>query len=275
MSAQRAPVPMILAAGRVHTHLVEQGLRTFSSINVRSSECLDVHYFAVLVGVGATTINAYLAEAAIGDRHQRGLFGDMDIETCLERYKESVDSGLLKTMSKMGIAVISSYRGGYNFEAVGLSRTVVAEMFPGMVSRISGIGLPGIEKKSLGQHAKAFAADVVALPVGGLYRYRNGGEVHAFDGRLIHQLQTALEQDSYETYSRYAEAVHKMPPVQLRDLLDFHSDREAHSGRPCRVDHQDPAAVCHGRDVPWRVKPRGARDARHCHESYRGEVRFR
>ncbi len=227
VSAQRAPVPMILAAGRVHTHLVEQGLRTFSSINVRSSECLDVHYFAVLVGVGATTINAYLAEAAIVDRHQRGLFGDIDIETCLAQYKDSVDSGLLKTMSKMGIAVISSYRGGYNFEAVGLSRTVVAEMFPGMVSRISGIGLPGIEKNVLSQHAKAFATDVVTLPVGGLYRYRNKGEVHAFDGRLIHQLQTALEQDSYETYSRYAEAVHKMPPVQLRDLLDFHSDRES------------------------------------------------
>jgi glutamate synthase (NADPH/NADH) large chain len=45
-------------------------------------------------------------------------------------------------MSKMGIAVISSYRGGYNFEAVGLSRTLVAEFFPGMPSRISGIGLP-------------------------------------------------------------------------------------------------------------------------------------
>ncbi|NQV81822.1 MAG: glutamate synthase large subunit, partial [Alphaproteobacteria bacterium] len=226
VSATRAPVPMILAAGRVHTHLVEQGLRTFSSINVRSSECLDVHYFAVLVGVGATTVNAYLAEAAIADRQTRGLFGDLDIATCLEQYKDSVDAGLLKVMSKMGIAVISSYRGGYNFEAVGLSRTVVAEMFPGMVSRISGIGLPGIEKKVLDQHDKAYAQDVVTLPVGGLYRYRDKGETHAFDGRLIHLLQTSLEKDSYETYSRYAEAVHKGPPVQLRDLLDFHSDRE-------------------------------------------------
>ena len=138
-----------------------------------------------------------------------------------------MDAGLLKVMSKIGIAVISSYRGGYNFEAVGLSRTVVAEMFPGMVSRISGIGLPGIEKKVLDQHAKAFAQGVVTLPVGGLYRYRNNGEVHAFDGRLIHLLQTSLEKDSYEIYSRYAEAVHKMPPVQLRDLLEFHSDRAA------------------------------------------------
>ena len=69
VSETRAPIPMILAAGAVHTHLVRQGLRTFSSINVRSAECLDVHYFAVLIGVGATTVNAYLAEEAIADRH--------------------------------------------------------------------------------------------------------------------------------------------------------------------------------------------------------------
>ena len=67
---------MILAAGGVHTHLVREKLRTFTSINVRSAECLDVHYFAVLIGVGATTVNAYLAEEAIYDRHRRGLLGD-------------------------------------------------------------------------------------------------------------------------------------------------------------------------------------------------------
>ena len=58
-----------------------------------------------------------------------------------------LDNGLLKIMSKMGISVLSSYRGGCNFEAVGLSRSVVAEYFPGMISRISGIGIAGIEKK--------------------------------------------------------------------------------------------------------------------------------
>ena len=50
-------------------------------------------------------------------------------------------------MSKMGISVLSSYRGGCNFETVGLSRTIVADYFPGVVSKISGIGLTGIEKK--------------------------------------------------------------------------------------------------------------------------------
>src|SRR6185312_1938185 len=74
MSAERAAIPMILATGAVHSHLVRQQLRTFTSLNVRSGECLDVHYFAVLIGVGATTVNAYVAQETIADRHRRGLF---------------------------------------------------------------------------------------------------------------------------------------------------------------------------------------------------------
>ncbi|MBV8651846.1 MAG: glutamate synthase large subunit, partial [Alphaproteobacteria bacterium] len=221
VSADCAPIPMILATGAVHSHLVRQQLRTFTSLNVRSGECLDVHYFAVLIGVGATTVNAYLAQETIADRHRRGLFPGTTIESCIERYKKAADEGLLKIMSKMGIAVISSYRGAYNFEAVGLSRTLVAEFFPGMHSRLSGIGLAGIQMKVLEIHERAFNEDFVALPVGGFYRYRQGGELHGFEGTLIHTLQTAVATDSYATYKRYSEGVRKMPPVNLRDLLDF------------------------------------------------------
>ncbi|MBX6321244.1 MAG: glutamate synthase large subunit, partial [Rhodospirillaceae bacterium] len=217
----RAPIPMILAAGAVHTHLLRQQLRTFTSLNVRSGECIDVHHFAVLIGVGATTVNAYLAEASIADRHRRGLFGDMTLETCLARYKKAVDEGLLKVMSKMGIAVISSYRGGCNFEAVGLSRTLVAEYFPPMPSRISGIGMSGIQQKVLQQHARAWSEDFVALPVGGFYRYRQGGETHAWEAGLIHTLQTAVATESYQAYKRFSEGIAKLPPVAIRDLLDF------------------------------------------------------
>ena len=152
VSEARAPIPMILAAGAVHSHLVREGLRSFSSITVRSGECLDVHYVAVLIGVGATAVNPYLAEAAIADRHARGLFPGLTLQECLARYKEAVDQGLLKVMSKMGISILSSYRGGYNFEAVGLSRSLCAEYFPGLITRISGIGLAGIQNKVLALH---------------------------------------------------------------------------------------------------------------------------
>ncbi len=222
----RCIMPMILATAAVHTHLVRQSLRTFTSLNVRSMECLDVHYFAVLIGVGATTVNAYLAQEAIADRHRRGLFGELTLEECVRRYKKAVDDGLLKIMSKMGISVISSYRGGCNFEAVGLSRSMVAEFFPGMSSRISGIGLAGIQKKILEQHARAFDEEVTSLPVGGFYRYRKGGERHAYEAGLIHMLQHACATDSYSTFKKYSEAVRKQAPIALRDLLDFRPGRE-------------------------------------------------
>jgi len=227
VSTTRAPMPMILATGAVHTHLVRQQLRTFTSLNVRSSECMDVHYFAVLIGVGATTVNAYLSQEAIADRHRRGLFGDLTLEQCLYRFKKAIDEGLLKIMSKMGISIISSYRGGCNFEAVGLSRALVAEHFPGMVSRISGIGLAGIQKKVLEQHAIAYAEDVIALPIGGFYKYRRNGERHAWEAGLIHMLQQAVATDSYPTFKKYTEATNKRAPIQLRDLLDFRSTRES------------------------------------------------
>ena len=73
------------------------------------------------------------------------------------RYREAIDQGLLKIMSKMGISVISSYRGGLNFEAVGLSRAMCAEYFPGLMSRISGIGVSGVQKKAEEIHAAGLA----------------------------------------------------------------------------------------------------------------------
>jgi len=220
----RVAIPMILATGAVHTHLIRQKLRTFVSLNVRSGECLDVHYFAVLIGVGATTVNAYLAQESIAERHRRGLFGDRLLEDCVQAYIKAVDDGLLKIMSKMGIAVISSYRGGCNFEAVGLSRTLVDEFFMPMPSRLSGIGLMGIQGKVLELHARAWNEDFVALPVGGFFRYRRGGESHAWEAGLIHTLQHAVATDSYMTYRKFSEGVHNQPPSTLRDLLDFKVD---------------------------------------------------
>lgn len=218
---ERAAIPMILATGAAHTHLGAQQLRSFTSLNVQSGECLDVHYFAVLIGVGASTVNAYLAIETIADRHRRGLFPNHTLEECITRYIKSIGNGLLKVMSKMGISVITSYRGGYNFEAVGLSRALVAEFFASMTSRISGIGLSGIQSKALALHRRAFEEETVALPIGGLYSVRRSGEAHAVDGNLIHLLQTAVATDSYSTYKKYSEGLRHQPPIQLRNLLDF------------------------------------------------------
>ncbi|WBO21583.1 glutamate synthase large subunit [Sphingomonas abietis] len=223
----RCAIQMVLAAAAVHTHLVRRGLRSYASINVRSAECLDTHYFAVLVGVGATTVNPYLTEASIADRQARGLFGERTLEECLKRYRKAIDDGLLKIMAKMGISVISSYRGGYNFEAVGLSRALCNDLFPGMPAKISGEGYASLMVNALERHEKAFDASVATLPIGGFYRQRAGGETHAYSATLMHLLQSSVSTDSYSTYLQFSRGVRDLPPVYLRDLLEFNWAREA------------------------------------------------
>jgi glutamate synthase (NADPH/NADH) large chain len=213
VSEDRIAIAGVLAAAAVHTHLVRRGLRSYASINMRSAECLDTHYYAVLIGVGATTVNAYLAEAAIVDRQRRGLFGDLSLDECLKRHRHAIEEGLLKIMSKMGIAVISSYRGGYNFEAVGLSRSLVNDLFPGMPAKISGEGYNSLHYSALVRHELAWDEAVAKLPIGGFYRQRHTGETHAYSAQLMHLLQTAVSTDSYTSYLQFSRGVADLPPV--------------------------------------------------------------
>ncbi len=221
ISEDKYPIPTLLSVGAIHTNLVKLGLRGYVSINVQSGECLDTHSFATVIGVGATTVNPYLAFDSLHERFKKKLFNNLSFEECIERYIKSVNLGLLKIMSKMGISVLSSYRGGCNFETVGLSRTVVNEYFPGMMSKISGIGLTGIEKKVRAIHKDAFQTGTNILPIGGIYRYRKNGEKHQYQGKLIHLLQSAVATGSYETYKKYAKGIYDLPPISLRDLVDF------------------------------------------------------
>ena len=219
-SIDRVAMPMILATSAVHSWLTRKGLRTFCSLNVRSAECVDPHYFAVLIGCGATVVNAYLAEDSLADRIERGLL-ECTLTEAIQRYRNAIDQGLLKIMAKMGISVISSYRGGLNFEAVGLSRAMVAEYFPGMQSRISGIGTTGIQRKSESVHAKGWRGGSDVLPIGGFYKARRSGEKHAWEAQTMHMLQAACNTANYEMWKQFSAAMRANPPIHLRDLLDI------------------------------------------------------
>ncbi|MBL4766920.1 MAG: glutamate synthase large subunit [Rhodobacteraceae bacterium] len=214
----RVATPMILATSAVHSHLTRNGLRTFCSLNVRSAECIDPHYFAVLIGCGATVVNAYLAEDSLADRIERGLI-EGNLTNAVARYRAAIDQGLLKIMAKMGISVISSYRGGLNFEAVGLSRAMCAEYFPGMTSRISGIGVSGIQMKSEKIHHRGWLSGLDVLPIGGFYKARNSGETHAWEATSMHMLQMACNNGSFDLWKQYSAKMQSAPPIHLRDLL--------------------------------------------------------
>ena len=221
VSDHRLAIPMLLSVGAINTHLIKKKLRGYTSINAQTAEALDTHSFATLIGVGATTVNPYLALDSLYQRFEKKLFGKFGYDECIKRFIQSVNYGLLKIMSKMGISVLSSYRGGCNFETVGLSRTIASEYFPGVLSKISGIGLSGIEKKLRIIHKQAFEDNNSVLPIGGLYRYRKNGETHQYQGKLMHLLQSSVGSNSFVGYKKYVEGIYNLPPIHLRDLIGF------------------------------------------------------
>ena len=161
-----------------------------------------------------------MAEDTLADRIDKGLLNGPLTEV-IARYREAIDQGLLKIMSKMGISVISSYRGGLNFEAVGLSRAMCAEYFPGLISRISGIGVSGIQQKSEEIHNLAYRSNSAFLPVGGFYKSRKSGETHAWEAQTMHLMQAACNNASYDLWRQYSNRIKSNPPIHLRDLLDI------------------------------------------------------
>ncbi len=224
LGLDRMGVPSILAVAAVHSRLVQRGLRSFVSIVVRSSEAMDPHTFALLVGVGATAINPYLSLELLQERLAGGRYPGLDEHKAFLNYKKAIEAGLMKILAKKGISVISSYRGGYEFEALGLSRALVTEYFPGVTSRISGIGLSGIEHKLQELHEKAWEVARPVVDIGGFYKLRAAGETHYYQPRLIHLLQDATTRRDYDTFKQYSKLVAKMSketPTSPRDLLDW------------------------------------------------------
>ncbi|HRL07773.1 MAG TPA: glutamate synthase central domain-containing protein, partial [Brevundimonas diminuta] len=220
-SAERLAAPMILATAGTHGRLIAAGLRTYCSLVVRSAETLDPHAFAVLVGVGATAVNPWLAQELFQERLDRGAYPGLTLHDACLNYKHGIEAGLLKVLARKGISIISAYRGGCEFEVLGLSRALAAEFFPGAPSRISGIGLAGLEQAALKRHSVAFGAAVPSPSMGGFFRIRAGGEAHAHDAKTIHLLQDAVNRGDYKRFKQYSAAVREQPDLSLRDLLDF------------------------------------------------------
>lgn len=220
-SEERITIPMIIATAAVHLRLTDKGLRSFVSIVVRSAEALEPHGVAVLVGVGATAINPWLAQEMFQERLDRGLYPGLSLRDACLNYKAGLEAGLMKTLARKGISIISAYRGGCEFEVLGLSRALTAEFFPGAPSRISGIGLAGLEQQALRRHAAAWTEATPSPAIGGFFRIRAGQESHAHDAKTIHLLQDACNRGDYKRFKQYSEAIRAQPDNAPRDLLDW------------------------------------------------------
>ncbi len=222
----KAALPALLAVSGLHHHLIRKGTRTLASIVLESGEPREVHHFALLIGYGASAINPYLAYESLDDMIRQDMLPGLDHKTAIKNYVKAAVKGVVKTMAKMGISTVQSYRGAQIFEAVGLHHTVIDRYFTWTPSRVEGADIKAIAAELLRRHFRAYPqrgeVDPV-LDVGGEYQWRKGGEEHLFSPETIHLLQKAVRTGDYETYKRYARLINEQDKKHftLRGLLEF------------------------------------------------------
>jgi glutamate synthase (ferredoxin) len=225
VSPELAPIPALLATAGLHHHLIRTGTRGRTGLVLESGEPREVHHFALLIGYGCSAINPYLAYETIDDLIAEGLLQNTDHKKAVKKFVKAAIKGVVKTMAKMGISTVQSYRGAQIFEAVGLNSEVVDKYFTWTPSRIEGIGLKVIAEEALARHHRAFPREAVnaGLEAGGQYQWRDSGEYHLFNPQTIHKLQTACRLGSEKIYREYAELVNNQAKnlCTLRGLLDF------------------------------------------------------
>ncbi|MGF1453246.1 MAG: glutamate synthase large subunit [Opitutales bacterium] len=231
VSAGRAAIPALLAMGGLHHHLVQRGTRTRVSIILETGEAREVHHFSVLIGYGADAINPYLAFDTMAQMIDDKML-ELDHGTAVYNYLKGSIKGVVKTMAKMGISTVASYRGAQIFECIGINSKVVSKYFKGTASRIEGIGMEEIAEETLRRHRKAFPprslhGDNEALDAGGMYQWRKDGEYHLFNPQTIHLLQKATRTGSYETFKQYSGMIDNQAAnlATLRGMMGFRKKR--------------------------------------------------
>ena len=228
---EKAAVPVLLATGGAHHHLVREGSRTRCGIVVETGEAREVQHFALLTGYGAGAVNPYLAFATIDQMQaERMISAEYPREKLHKNFVKAATKGLLKVMSKMGISTQQSYRGAQIFEAVGLGRPLVDEFFTRTPSRIGGIGLEGIAAETLRRHEHAWprtsVPQALELDVGGRYQWRRKGEAHVLSPDVVSKLQHATQINSREEFRKYQKLIDDQQTqlLTLRGLLDFNAN---------------------------------------------------
>ncbi len=227
---RRAPIPSLLACAAVHHGMLRRSLRGEAGIVIESGEPREVMHFCLLCGYGANAINPYLAFDCLHEMRRWGMFPDeLSVDRMIDNYIISVKKGILKTMSKMGISTLRSYRSAQLFEAVGLNRELVDEYFTGTTSRIEGVGLEQLAADALAIHRKGYLSrkpGELDLEFGGEYHLRLDGERHLWNAQTVTRMQHAVRNDDPAAYDEFAQAVNDQARrlCTLRGLFDFRFD---------------------------------------------------
>ena len=224
----RVAMPSLLATAAVHHGLIRSGRRMKTALIVATGEAYAVHHACCLLGYGADAIYPWLAYRTVDT------LGDSGEETgrrpeARRRYRHGLEQGILKVMSKMGIATIGSYKGAQIFEAIGLEEDFVNSYFPGTTSHVSGIGLHHFEQETESAHAEGFDRQPpgnAALDSGGDFYWRRDGERHQWNPQTIGWLQHAARAGSADSFRNFVGSLQPRDGhvYTLRDLLALDVD---------------------------------------------------
>ena len=243
VDADHAPIPALLALAGVHHHLIREGLRTKAGLIVESGEPRDVGQLSLLFGYGAGAVNPYLAFETIAQMTKEKAYSNgTSYEAAEKNYIKAILKGVVKTMSKMGISTLQSYRGAQIFEAVGLNQEFIDRYFTWTLSRVGGIGIEEIERESVRRHQSAYADQEVhashELGDGGVYYWRRDGEYHMWNPDTIASLQYASRSNDYQSFEQFTRAANEYSRrlCTIRGLLEF-----KYSAPPVPIDEVEPA----------------------------------
>jgi len=201
VDAERVRVPILLAVGAVHRRLLAENLRTATSLIAETDEARETHDAATLLGYGADAIVPRLVLQTIADLADEGRIGgdNPSASVAQERYRNALEDGVLKIMSKMGISVLDSYRSAQIFECLGLGSDVIGTCFTGTTSTLGGLHLADLAEEVLAQHAEAFPAagpdgevELPTLASPGIIKWRKGGEFHDMSKPVVDALHDVL-----------------------------------------------------------------------------------
>ena len=206
-------LPSLLVVGTLHHYLIDKGIRLKASLIVASGEIRDAHDLACHISYGASAVWPYLALENVRKLAENTPDLGISVPEAQENYTKTLNKGLLKIMSKMGICTVSSYRGSELFEIIGLDKSVITNAFKYSKSRTEGIGY-----EALGKQIK-ICSDEVSVELGGFYKYKKNAEPHVTSPATVLRLQKAVRSGDREIWLNYLETLEDRPDVQIRDLF--------------------------------------------------------
>jgi len=212
-------VPSLMVIGKVHHYLIEAGIRLKASLISVSGEIRDSHDVACHISYGASAVWPYLALEKVRELSIQNETLHISIEQALENYRKSLNTGLLKIMSKMGICTISSYRGSELFEIIGLNSEIVNSMFKFSKTRTEGYGFEHFNK-NLRIYQQEERADILK-GIGGFYKHKKDAETHVTSPKTVLKLQKAVRSGEMSDWHSYLETLEGREDVQLRDLFSL------------------------------------------------------